>query len=71
MGSESGTSAGVCGEVFEAGDRSTWEEEQQQPGMDTGAASEFPPDLISSGEESDSSETNAEDSDSSTTDTDS
>ncbi len=66
----------VCGEVFEAADRSTWDralamKSNSSPVWTPAAASEFPPDLISSGEDSDSSETDTEDSDSYATDTES
>ncbi len=60
----------VCGEVFEAVDRSVWDKALAARG-DSGtkwtpeAASKFPPDLTSSEEDSDSSTTDMEDSDSS------
>jgi hypothetical protein len=60
----------ICGEVFEVADRSTWDRALAAR-SDNGlkwtpeAAFEFPPDLTSSEEDSDSSTTDMEDSDSS------
>jgi hypothetical protein len=66
----------ICGEVFEAADQSTWDrtlamKSESSPVWTRPAASEFPHDLISSREYSDSSETDTEDSDLSATDTES
>ncbi len=61
----------ICGEVFEVTRRSAWDRALAMkngggPVWTPAADSQFPPDLISSGEDSDSSETDTEDSDSET-----
>jgi hypothetical protein len=64
----------ICGEAFEPADRSTWDRALARKSNSSlartpGAVSEFPPNLMSSGEDLDSFKTDTEDSDSSEADT--